>query len=211
MMSSMRGMRTYSKAFTRRLVILISSSRVLKAVCKDASLTSNVTALRYVSLHALMTAPPCATPSVWMEVSFVASCDILNAGMLTPATFSSMSLHTMLGRFARSTTADVRSSPALAQCAFASVNAASLRPSPTASFVSTMSFSRSWNLVFRASRFFFSSLKPLEAPPRRALKVCRVMRFAAGRCPPDDILLGREEGQNFVQARGCRGAWARAA
>ncbi|CAK0791087.1 unnamed protein product [Prorocentrum cordatum] len=38
MVSSMRGIRTYCRAFTRRLVILISSSRVLKAHCNEASL-----------------------------------------------------------------------------------------------------------------------------------------------------------------------------
>ena len=62
------------RAFTRRLVILISSSSVVKAHCSEASLISCTVALRYVTRHDLITAPPWAAPNVSKAVFFEASC-----------------------------------------------------------------------------------------------------------------------------------------
>ena len=53
-----------SMALTRRLVILMTSSRVTKEVCKDARSTSSSMAFRYWSLILLTFCPPRARPSM---------------------------------------------------------------------------------------------------------------------------------------------------
>mmetsp|Transcript_71857 Transcript_71857/g.144606 ORF Transcript_71857/g.144606 Transcript_71857/m.144606 type:complete len:235 (+) Transcript_71857:360-1064(+) len=176
--SSMRGMVTFSNAFTRRFVTLRASSMVRNAVCSDASLIINSRSVLYFSRQLLMARPPPARPMFSCGVSTSTSiCE--NTGILTPAMLSVRPATRTDATGDPSKTFDLISPAAYSACVMEKKDEA--HASDICDFVAAIFFAMSRNRAFSASPFFFSSSNPFFAALCLPLKVCRFIRVGGGR------------------------------